>query len=128
MHRLRKWIGLPAGGPEDVAERLTGRGPFRVTRRSATLDDPETVRGWLRELTTARDDQVLVHRPWGTVAAVADGRHSVTVVMTDGHRSWFATVPGSADEPNLTPAQVEHVMVDALTAPGRPEWPEWRPL
>jgi len=111
--------------PGESAERLTRRGLFRVESESAALTDQETIRGWLRGLTTARDQQVLVHRAWGTVAAVADGRHPVVVVLSDGEHSWSAAVPGAAGSKELSPDQVEHVMLEALTAPSRPQWPTW---
>ncbi|HEX6755075.1 MAG TPA: hypothetical protein VF109_03920 [Mycobacteriales bacterium] len=113
---------------EDVAERLTVRGLFRVARDSAPLSERGTVQSWLRELHRARNQQVLVHRPWGTIVAVADGRHPVTVILNDGEKSWFATGPGAPDDQALTPDQVEHVLLDALTAPSRPQWPDWRYL
>src|SRR5215203_800520 len=101
--------------PEDVAERLTGHGPFRVARAAAELSDRETVQRWLRELHRDRDEQVVVHRPWGTIAAVADGRHPVTVILSAEEKSWYAAAPGAADDQELTPDQVEHVLLDALT-------------
>lgn len=112
-------------GPQETAERLTRRGLFRVDGESAALTDRETVRGWLRELREDRDQQVMVHRPWGTVAAVADGRRPVAVVLSDGEHSWSAAVPGAAGSQELTPEQIEHVMLEALTAPSRPQWPTW---
>jgi hypothetical protein len=114
--------------PTDVAERLTGRGPFRVSREEAPLADRRTVQGWLRELRPDRDQQVLVHRSWGTVAAVAGDHRPVTVVMSDGKNSWYAVPPGAADDQALTPGQVEHIMLDALSSSGPPEWPDWRSL
>lgn len=117
-----------AAAPRDVAERLTRRGLFRVDAESASLSDGETVRRWLRELDSERDQQVFVHRPWGTIAAVADGRHPVTVVMSDGEHSWSANPPGSIDSQDLTPEQVEHVVLDALMSSTPPDWPEWRDL
>jgi len=107
---------------------LTRHGLFRVGVESASLSDRDAVQQWLRELGSERDQQVLVHRPWGTVAAVADGKHPVTVVMSDGEHSWWAAAPGSVDAQNLTPEQVEHVVLDALTSSTRPDWPEWRDL
>lgn len=112
----------------ELVERLDGKGPFRVARQSAALDDRDTVRRWIRELRPDRDQQVFVHRSWGVVAAVADRRHPVTVLFSDGERSWFAVPPGAPDRQDLTPDQIEHVLLDALTSPGRPEWPDWHPL
>jgi hypothetical protein len=111
--------------PSEVAERLTRHGLFRVDREAVSLSDGDTVRLWLRRLASERDQQVLVHRPWGTVAAVADGRNPLTVVMSDGEHSWVAAAPGSVDDQDLTPEQVEHVMLDALASSARPEWPKW---
>jgi len=113
---------------EDVAERLTRRGLFRVDRDSASLSDHGTVRTWLRQLHPTRDQQILVHRHWGTIGAVADRRHPVTVILHDGDKSWFATAPGAADDQQLTPDQVEHILLDALTADSRPQWPDWHYL
>jgi hypothetical protein len=70
----------------------------------------------------------MVHRPWGTVAAVAESKHPVTVVMSDGERSWFATAPGAQADQPLTPDQVEHVVLDSLTALEPPAWPDWHAL
>jgi hypothetical protein len=114
--------------PEEVAERLTRRGLFRVDGDSASLSDRGTVRRWLHELRPERDQQVVVHRHWGTIAAVADRRHPVTVVMSDGEKSWFATAPGAPDDQELTPDQVAHILLDALTADSRPQWPDWHYL
>lgn len=113
---------------EEVAERLTSRGLFRVDSDSASLDNRGAVRAWLRELGPKRGQQVFVHRRWGTIAAVADGRHPVGVILSDGEKAWFATAPGAADDQALTPEQVEHIMLDALTANSRPQWPDWHPL
>ena len=128
MSWLRKREGRLTRGPQDVAERLTGRGPFRTTRESAALGDHQTVRAWLRQLSPDRDQQVFVHRPWGTVVAVADGHHAIGVFLSDGDRSWSASAPGAGADADLTPDQVEFILLDALTSPGQPEWPEWRYL
>jgi hypothetical protein len=113
---------------EDVVERLTRRGLFQVDRDSASLNDRGTVRTWLHELRPERDQQVFVHRRWGTIVAVADRRHPVGVILHDGERSWFATAPGAPDNQDLTPDQVEHILLDALTADSRPQWPDWHYL
>lgn len=117
----------------DVVERLTTtrRGLFRkaVTGETANLDDRETVIRWLRELDGERDQTVIVHRPSGSICVVADGRPPGDVMMTDGDRMWYAAYPGSnlpQKLPQLTPDQVEHVMLDALTSVTPPRWPEWR--
>jgi hypothetical protein len=113
---------------DDVAERLTRRGLFRVDRDAAALSDRGTVQAWLRELDRGRDQQVWVHRRWGRVVAVADRRQPVTVILHDGEKSWFATAPGAAGDQELTPDQVEHILLDALTAESRPQWPDWHYL
>ena len=125
MSWLRRLLGKPSGAPQDVAELLTTRGPLRVDSETTSLDDRETVQQWVRGLRPEAGQQVFVHRPWGTLAAVAEGRHPVSVVLSDGKDSWFATAPGATD---LTPEQVEHVVLDALTSSERPQWPEWKPL
>jgi len=114
-----------AGRSKELAERLTTRGWFKVTAESAALSDRQTVQRWLRELRPERDQQILVHRSWGTVVAVADRRHPVGVFLSDGDKSWVAAPPGADNDRDLTPEQVAHVVLDALTAPGRPGWPEW---
>jgi hypothetical protein len=128
MRWLPARVGRSSRAPRDVVERLTRRGLFRVTRQSTSLDDRETVQSWLRELRPDRDQQVFVHRSWGTVAAVADGRHDVAVLLSHGGKSWFAVPPGGPDKAHLTPDQIEHILLDAMTAPKRPQWPDWRHL
>ena len=113
---------------EDVAERLTPSSLFKVHRESASLSDRGTVQTWLRELHRERDQQVFVHRGWGTIVAVADRRHPVTVILHDGEKSWFASAPGAAPDHELSPDQIEHILLDALTADSRPEWPDWHYL
>jgi hypothetical protein len=121
-------------GPMDVAELLVPRGQFRgVDRESTTLDDRDTVLGWLRTVRPGVDRQVFVHRSWGTVAAVAEERYpdDVGLYLSDGDTSWAAVAPGSPEDLrqcHLTPDQVEHVVLDALTSPERPAWPDWRYL
>lgn len=122
---IRSAFGLgKKRGPQDVAERLTGwRG-----RDTARLDERDTVAGWLTELPRASDQQVFVHRSWGTVVAVADGKHPVNVFWTDGDTTWYAVPPGTVEDQDLTPEQVKHVLLEALTSPGPPSWPQWRVL
>jgi hypothetical protein len=114
--------------PKDLAERLTRQGLFKVAMESTELSDRTRVQTWLRELRPERDQQILVHRPWGTVVAVADGHHPVGVFLSDGEKSWSAYAPGAASNQDLTSEQVEYIMLEALTAIRRPEWPEWRAL
>jgi hypothetical protein len=107
---------------------LTAQGTFRkkVTEtESAELSDRATVRRWVRGLRPGLDQTVLVDRPWGTVTVTG---HPVTVLLTDGENAWFAVAPGAPDSQDLTPGQVEHVVLDALMSPDRPQWPDWRPI
>jgi hypothetical protein len=123
---LRGLFTMFDGPPQDSAERLTSRGPLKVAREPAALTDRHTVQRWLRDLRPERDQQIFIHRPWGTVAAVADGHHPIGVYLSDGDRSWAAAAPGATDTQELTLEQVEHIMLDALTSPDRPRWPQWR--
>ncbi len=110
-----------------MAELLSGRALGGPDAERTTLDDRATVERWLHGLGRA-DQQVMVHRSWGTVAAVADGRHPVEVVMSDGEASWTAEPPDAPGARGLTPSQMEHVVLDALTSTGPPAWPAWRRL
>ena len=113
----------------EFAERLTRRGLFGVKSEEAPLDARDVVRGWLHDLGSGRDQQVFVHRSWGTLAAVPDRGQPVSVLMTDGgDPTWFAVPPGAGDDTDLTPEQIEWIMLDALTSSGPPDWPQWRPL
>lgn len=109
-------------------------GLFRgADRESTSLDDRDTVLGWLRSLRSGTDRQVFVHRDWGTVAAVAEARYpdDIGVFLSDGETSWVAVAPGGPEkieDCHLTPDQVEHVVLDALTSAERPAWPDWRYL
>ena len=128
----------PSPAAQDYAERLTTRGLFKVDSEPVALSEREVVRRWLRELGTGDDQQVMVHRAWGTVAAVpdtrlflptaADGRKPATVLMTDGEATWYAVAPGAADDSYLEPDQVELILLEALASNGPPAWPHWRPL
>ena len=124
MGWLRKRLDNLRRGPQDVAERLSG-GLLHVTAERAELTDRPTVQRWLRELRPQHQTQIFVHRPWGTVVAVADRNESVPVFLTDGDRTWIASAPGGADRERLTAEQVEHVLLDALTSAERPRWPDW---
>lgn len=115
----------------DLAERLTTtrHGLFsRTVTESAALGDRETVTRWIRELHRRRDQVVIIHRPWGSVCVVADGRPLTDVFMTDGETTWYAAAPGATRDQKLTPGRVEYLMLDALASAGPPEWPEWRDL
>ncbi len=121
--------------PMDVASLLVPRGLFRgVDTETSSLLDHDWVLGWLRTLRPGTDRQVFVHRAWGTVAAVADARYpdDVSVFLADtDDTSWTAVAPGSPEDLrqcHLTSDQVEHIVLDALTSPERPAWPDWRYL
>jgi hypothetical protein len=90
--------------PENIAERLTGRRPVR--REVAELSDHHTVRSWLRELHTAADQQVWVHRPWGAVYAVAYRGWPVAVLMSDNETGWHARPPTTMHTIDLTPTRL----------------------
>jgi hypothetical protein len=130
MSWLRKPRSEPRTAAIDVAERLTTSGSFRlqVATESVSLSERETVQRWIRELSPDSGAQVFVHRRWGTLAAVSDGRNPLAVVMSTGEHSWYATPPGAPDTQQLTLEQVEQVVLDALTASERPAWPAWHAL
>ncbi|MBM7494106.1 hypothetical protein JOD64_005328 [Micromonospora luteifusca] len=129
MGWLQRLTGRAESAQQDVAELLSTPRLFRVTSETVSLDDRETVRRWLRELDPDLQQQVHIRRPWGAIAAVSDRREPVGVVMTDNEgRSWGAYVPGADDSEQLTPQQVEDVMLAALTSTERPAGPDWRRL
>jgi hypothetical protein len=68
--RWRRWRLESASGGVVAAgvERLVGAGRRRrqVTAETAELSDAGTVKRWLADLAADGDQQVLVHRPWGT--------------------------------------------------------------
>lgn len=97
--------------------------PLRVKQEVASLSDEEVVRRWVRSLRLESKDTMIVHRPWGSVAAVCDGKHPIAVFLTDGEHTWSAEPSGAADQTALAPEQVEHVVLDALTSSQRPQWP-----
>jgi hypothetical protein len=117
-----------SGESDELAERLRSRGLFRVDRDVVPLDDWPTVRRWLRDLPANPRDAVYIHRSWGTVAARASRRRPMGVFLANGDDAWRAAPPGAGPGAELTQEQVEHVVLDALAAPTRPEWPDWRPL
>jgi hypothetical protein len=126
-------VGDADGPSTNIAERLTDtrRGWFRkvVTGETVALSDRTTVVRWLREIHRYRDQTIIIHRPWGSVCVVADGLPPSAVLMASDDGRFYAAYPGSTipqTNPQLTPDQVEHVMVDALTSVGPPRWPEWR--
>jgi hypothetical protein len=128
--RRGRWRRAPTSPVQarDWAERLTGTGRRGVAQETADLRDEGTVRQWLAELGAARDQQVLIHRSWGTVAAVADGRRPVAVVLSDGDHSWSACRPSLPGDDELSADQVTALMIEALTSESRPAWPEWRTI
>jgi hypothetical protein len=104
------------------------RFPVRVEEESVPLSDAESVRRWIRTLHA--DQQIHVRRPCGTVLAVHHGTPPVRVLLADGEKSWVAEPPDATTKAkggyaDMTLEQVEHVVVDALTSPDRPQWPRW---
>ena len=114
--------------PQEGAERVTGHGWRRETRDVAELSETETVRRWLRDLPGASDQQVFVSRSWGTVVAVATSRLPVGVFLSDGEKVWSAEPPNVGGSCELTPDQIEHIMLDALPSSRPPAWPVWSDL
>jgi len=124
--RGRRDAEVPGG--VEVAERLIGTGRSDVSAETCELTDSATVRRWLFELSTDRDQQLLVHRSWGSLAVVPDRKRAASVILSDGKHSWFAVPAGADDKAELTPEQIERVVIDALGGSSRPQWPDWRPL
>ncbi|NIL59719.1 hypothetical protein [Salinispora arenicola] len=126
-------MGEDSAAPMDVVERLTTRrqGLFRkvVTGDTVSLGDRDAVVRWLRELHQERNQTVIIHRPWGSVCVVGEGKAPTDILMSEGDRMWYAARAGSnlpQKHPQLAPDEVEHVMLDALTSDTPPRWPEWR--
>ena len=109
----------------ELAERLAPRSPQTPPGgEQVTLSDGATVQQWLREMRP--DVTVMVHRPWGTIAAQGAGPRQVNVfLLGEGTNAWFAVPPEPADDHALTPHQVEHIVLDAMTSADRPAWPQW---
>lgn len=107
----------------DSAERITPRGVTATSGEQVSLAEGEKVRGWLREL--GPEETVLVHRAWGTLAARHDRRYPPGVILSDSTGAWFAVPPDAADNDPLTLKQVEHIVIEAMTSPARPQWPRW---
>lgn len=96
---------------------------------TAGLDERDIVKGWLVKLGRVSDQQVLVHRGWGTVTAVVgDDGGPAAVFWSDGDTTWHAVPPEAIKDTDLTPEQVTYVVLDALTSSGPSEWPQWRVL
>ncbi|NLT56951.1 MAG: hypothetical protein GXX79_20795 [Actinomycetales bacterium] len=110
---------------EEGAERIITVGK-ELESEAVGLDQVDVVRGWMRELTPDCDGQVYVHRSWGTLVAIADGRPPVSVTFVDGEHVWYPVPLGPvSDHEPLTWDQVERVMIHALTSPERPNWLRW---
>lgn len=119
----------------DIYVDDTSHGPRRhqaarshVSRRAPGLRVIAGSGAWLRELGPQADQQVLVHRSWSTVVAVADGRNPVSVFWSDGDAIPYAVLPGAVGEQDLTPQQVGLVVLGALNSVDAPAWLDWRVL
>lgn len=134
MRWFRRSAGEPVTAREGAAELITPnrkRFATRVEVETADLSDAETVRRWIRALVPGQ--QVSVARPWGTVVAMGDGKDPVGILLADGDKCYVAEPPGATTIgrggfADLTLDQVEHVMVEAMTSPERPQWPKWSVL
>jgi hypothetical protein len=113
-------------GPVDLAERWTSTGWRKSRGESVSVRDRDAVDVWLRELGDAGKQQVMIHRPWGTIAAVADRRGRLAVVMADSGHSWSAAAPGGKRGSELSRDQVRVVMTEALDSAHRPTCVDWQ--
>jgi hypothetical protein len=52
----------------------------------------------------------------------------MSVFLSDGETTWTADPPPGTSQQELTAEQVEHVVLEALASPVRPEWPHWQVL
>jgi hypothetical protein len=119
----------PAGEPpEEGVDRLTSRGRRDVDCESTTLDDRETVLKWVRDLRPDQDVQIFVNRSWGVVFASGGDGQPPGVIMGDGEHAWYAVPPGGGEKANLTPEQLERLMLEAMSSPDRPSWPDWHQI
>jgi hypothetical protein len=107
----------------DIAERVASDRKAEAGGEQVPVADSATVQQWLRDL--GPDVTVLVHRPWGTVAAQGSGKRPINVFLSEGASAWFAVPPGATDDHLLTPLQVEHIVLEAMSSPQRPAWPRW---
>jgi hypothetical protein len=117
----------------EYVERITFVGRWwqkkRIQAEPVELSEEATVRRWLRELAPGQDVTIMVHRSWGAVVAVADGKGPVSVFLADDREMpLYAVAPGAPKDQHLTPDQVEDILVDALTSAVPPEWPDWHAL
>ncbi len=108
----------------DIAERVLPRErTLDLNGEQVALHERAKVQAWLREM--GPDETVLVHRAWGTIAARSHSDFPVGVFLSDSDGAWFAVPPGPDEELPLTPSEVEHIMLDAMSSPQRPAWPRW---
>jgi hypothetical protein len=63
----------------------------------------------------------------GVLAVVADERNPLAVVVSDGSHSWAAR-PDASGRTELTTDQIEHLVLEAMTAEERPTGPTWEQL
>jgi len=61
------------------------------------------------------------------VASASDGE-PLSVFLGDGEHTWYAVPPGGALDEDLSQRQVERLMLEAVSSPERPAWPEWHRL
>jgi hypothetical protein len=107
--------------------RLTSSGRRDVEVEETTLDDQETVLSWVRGLRQDRD-QVFIDRSWGTVVALAADGRPPGVILSDEEHTWHAVPPGGGEKADLSPEQLEQLMLDVMSSPERPTWPDWHQL
>lgn len=107
----------------DLAERVTPRGAADPGGEQVPLGDRATVQTWLRQM--GPEETVLVHRPWGTIAARSHPDFPTGVFLSDGANAWFAVPPVTVEDLPLTHAEVEQIMLDAMASDERPAWPRW---
>ena len=108
---------------KDLAERVTPRGSADPGGEQVPLADRATVQAWLRQM--GPDETVLVHRPWGTIAARSHADFPTGVFLSDGANAWYAVPPVTIEDLPLTKVEVEHIMLEAMSSEQRPAWPRW---
>lgn len=99
------------------------------TEDTTSLDDHETVARWIGEMHEGTSQTVVISRPWGSVLVMSTGRPPTGVMVLEETRLMYAGSPAGMPVPDaapLTPAQVEQIVLEALTAESLPEWPGWR--
>ena len=103
-----------------------------LTEETATLDDRDTIAGWIRGMHEAKSQMVTVQRPWGSIFVHTSGRPAAGVLASVGTRQRYVghalgmPMPDGGDA--LTPAEVERIVLDVLTADSLPEWPGWHEM